>query len=385
MPRHPSIAPAIQGMTGSVYSALAGRIASLEGEVYSLHVGDTWMSPPVGLRLQDVHQSEFPAVHKYANPHGHAPLLEALVDKVRARNAIPIEGASNILITPGATGALHGAAAATVAPGDEVLIVAPYWPLIRGVVQSCNAVPVDLPLWGIFDDADAVAAVFDAHVTDRTVAIYVSTPSNPTGRVLSEPVLAVLAERAARHNLWVWSDEVYEDYNYVSPHVSIGSLIPDRVLTAFSFSKAYGMSGHRCGYLVGPASVMRPVRKSTTYAWYSTPTGAQILAERALRDGQEWVAAARASYEETGRAAAARLGQPAPDGSTFLFLDVADQLDDRGLVGFLEGCLEDNLILAPGSSFGSAYGTYVRVCFTCSPPEVVLRGVDKLASRLGIA
>jgi N-succinyldiaminopimelate aminotransferase len=340
------------------------------------------MSPPVGLRLQDVHQADFPAVHKYANPHGHAPLLEALVDKVRARNSIPIEGPSNILITPGATGALHGAAAATVAPGDEVLIVAPYWPLIRGVVQSCNAVPVDLPLWGIFHDAEAVAEVLDAHITERTVAVYVSTPSNPTGRILPESVLAVIADRAARHNLWIWSDEVYEDYNYVAPHISIGSLLPDRVLTAFSFSKAYGMSGHRCGYLVGPSNVMRPVRKSTTYAWYSTPTGAQILAERALRDGQEWVATARASYEETGRAAAARLGVPAPEGSTFLFLDVADHLDERGLVGFLEGCLEDNLILAPGTSFGAAYDTYVRVCFTCSPPEVVLRGVDKLAARL---
>lgn len=382
MPRHPSIAPAIQGMAGSVYSALADQIASLQGEVYSLHVGDTWMSPPDGLRLQDVHQHDFPAVHKYANPHGHRPLLEGLVDKVRAQNAIPIDGPGNLLVTPGATGALHGAAAATVAPGDEVLIVAPYWPLIRGIVQSCHAVPVDLPLLGHFHDPEAVAELMDARITDRTVAIYVSTPSNPTGRVLSEAVLAVIAEKASEHNLWVWSDEVYEDYNYVAPHVSIGALIPDRVLTAFSFSKAYGMSGHRCGYLVGPSAVMGPVRKSTTYAWYSTPTGAQILAERALRDGRSWVDAARASYEETGREAARRLNQPSPQGSTFLFIDVKKHLDARGLVGFLERCLEDNLILAPGTSFGAVYGSYVRVCFTCAPPDVVLRGIDKLAARL---
>ena len=80
--------------------------------------------------------------------------------------------------------------------------------------------------------------------------------------------------------------------------------------------------------------------------------------------------------------AADRLGVPRPEGSTFLFLDTADRLDDRGLMGFLEDCADRGLFLAPGPSFGP-YPTHVRICFTCAPPDVVARGVDVLAEMLG--
>ena len=91
---------------------------------------------------------------------------------------------------------------------------------------------------------------------------------------------------------------------------------------------------------------------------------------------------AREKYGELGRQAASRLGVPAPEGSTFLFLDVGSRLDERGLLGFLEDCADRRLLVAPGPSFGP-YPNHIRVCFTSAEPEVVLRGIEVLASLLG--
>jgi N-succinyldiaminopimelate aminotransferase len=196
-------------------------------------------------------------------------------------------------------------------------------------------------------------------------------------------MLAALAEWARRHHLWILADEVYEDLLYEGEHCYARPLAPERTLAAHSFSKAYGMAGNRCGYMVGPEGVMLELRKVATHTFYSTPTASQLAALAALGDGgRRWLESARAQYGDTGRRAAERLGLLPPQGSTFLFFDVADRLDERGLPGFLEDCVDRGLFLAPGSSFGP-YPTHVRLCFTAAPPEVVLRGVEVLAELLG--
>jgi DNA-binding transcriptional MocR family regulator len=118
---------------------------------------------------------------------------------------------------------------------------------------------------------------------------------------------------------------------------------------------------------------------------YSAPTASQHAALRILAGaGDAWVAEARAEYAATGAEAARRLGAPPPEGGTFLFLDVADALDARGLGGLLEDCAEEGLFLAPGPSFGP-YPTHVRLCYTAVPPVSALRGVDILAKRLQLS
>jgi N-succinyldiaminopimelate aminotransferase len=127
---------------------------------------------------------------------------------------------------------------------------------------------------------------------------------------------------------------------------------------------------------------MAGVRKVSTHAVYSTPTASQAAGLRALDGrGDAWVIEARRLYLEQGTAAAQRLGLAPPEGSTFLFLDVASALDARGLQGFLADCADRGLFLAPGPSFGP-YPTHVRLCYTCSPPAVVQAGVAILASVL---
>lgn len=389
MPRYPDTAPSVAGIRGSVFSSLAHRIADFAGETYPLHVGDTWLEPPEGCRMQDLSVAEHPGMHRYAPPHGLPALVEALAGRLAERTGVPT-GPDHVLLTTGATGALGAVAGALLSPGDEVLILAPHWPLIAGIVRSFHARPVAVPYLvapgGAVDSPQAAVEVLEAHATPATVALYLNTPNNPTGRVIPRHQLEAIAAWAERRGLWLIADEVYEELGFAEAgdgHTYLRSLAPERTLAAHSFSKAYGMAGNRVGYAVGPAAVMADVRKVSTHTFYSAPTAGQLAAERLLAGrGGPWLAAAREQYRRLGEAAARRLGVEAPAGGTFLFLDVAGRLDERGLMGFLEDCVERGLFLAPGPSFGP-YPTHVRLCFTAVEPERTERGVEVLAELLG--
>jgi N-succinyldiaminopimelate aminotransferase len=335
MPRPPHTASSVADIPGAVYSALADRLAHYRGEVYPLHVGDTWMEPPEGCRMEDLRVAEHPGMHRYAAPQGIPELLDAVAERQRVRTGVST-GRDEVLIAAGATGALAAVAGALLEPGEEVLLLSPHWPLISGIVRSFHGMPVEVPFFGVADAPESAVEVVRRHLTPRTVALYLNTPSNPTGRLIPRPWIEALVSWALSAGLWIISDEVYEDYVYDGEHAYCRPLAPERTFATHSFSKAYGMAGNRCGYVVGPGAVMGELRKVVTHSFYSTPTASQLAALAALGGlGDSWVAAARAQYRETGERVAARLGMEPPRGSTFLFLDVADQLDERGLDGFL--------------------------------------------------
>ncbi|HVF59433.1 MAG TPA: pyridoxal phosphate-dependent aminotransferase [Thermoanaerobaculia bacterium] len=382
MPRPPHTAAAVAEIPGAVYSALADRAARYRGEVFPLHVGDTWMEPAEGCRMEDLKVADHPGMHRYAAPQGIPQLLDAVAERQRARTGAATER-DDLLIAAGATGALAAVAGAILEPGEEVLLLAPHWPLISGIVRSFKGVPVEVPFFGAADSPETAVEVVRRHLSPRAVGIYWNTPSNPTGLLIPRPWIEALVAWAASEGLWIISDDVYEDYVFAGEHTYCRPLAPERTFAVHSFSKAYGMAGNRCGYVVGPRAVMGELRKIVTHSFYSTPTASQLAALRALAGpGDAWAAAARDQYAATGARVAARLGVDPPAGSTFLFLDVADRLDARGLDGFLEDCADRGLFLAPGPSFGP-YPTHARLCFTASPPDVVERGVEVLAGLLG--
>ncbi len=382
MPRPPHTAASVAEIPGAVYSALADRLARYRGEVYPLHVGDTWMEPPPGCRMEDFRVADHPGMHRYAAPQGMPALLDAVAERQRARTGLPT-GRDEVLIAAGATGALAAVAGAILEPGEEVLLLSPHWPLISGIVRSFHGIPVEVPFFGVADSPESAVEVVARHLTPRAVALYLNTPSNPTGRLIPRSWIEALVAWALARGLWIVSDEVYEDYVFAGEHTYCRPLAPERTFASHSFSKAYGMAGNRCGYVVGPRAAMGELRKVVTHSFYSTPTASQLAALAALAGpGDAWAAAARAQYRETGDRVAARLGVDPARGSTFLFLDVAERLDGRGLPGFLEDCADRGLFLAPGPSFGP-WPTHVRVCFEAAPPEAVLRGVEVLAQLLG--
>lgn len=378
----PRFSPSVQDIAGNVYSALAHRLATFQGEVYPLHVGDTWMEPAEGCRMEDIRVADHPGMHRYAAPQGMPALLDAIAARMRERTGVPTSR-ENVLVAAGATGGLGAVAGAIVAPGDEVLILAPHWPLITGIVRSFHGVPVDVPFLGAVDSPETAVEAVREKKTSRTVALYLSTPNNPAGRTIPRSWIEALVAWAQSEDLWIIADEVYEDYVFEGEHTYTRPLAPERTFSTHSFSKAYGMAGNRCGYIVGPVKAVDELRKIGMHSFYSTPTASQIAALRAMGEaGTRWIENARRLYKETGDRAAARLGLEPPQGSTFLFMDVADRLDERGLPGFLEDCVERGLFAAPGQSFGP-YPTHLRICFTAAPPDVVGRGVEVLAGLLG--
>jgi len=382
MPPYPKAASSVAGIESALYSALAHRIATHRGEIFPLHVGDTWLEPADGCRMQDLTVEDHPGMHRYAPPQGLPQLLDAIAERVRTRTGVPTDR-GNVLVSAGATGGLGAVMGAILEPGDEVLILAPYWPLITGIVRCYHGRPVAVPFIGRVDSPESAVAAVRAQLSPRTVALYLSTPNNPTGVVFPRSWVEALVAWAASEGLWIVSDEVYEDYIYRGEHTLARALAPERTLSAHSFSKAFGMAGNRCGYVVGPEGIVRELCKVSTHAFYSTPTASQLAACRALDGrGDRWIEGVRGSYTETGNHAAAALGVAPPEGSTFLFLDVSAALDGRGLAGLLEDCADRGLFLAPGPSFGP-YPRHVRICFTSAPPETIRRGVAQLASLLG--
>lgn len=381
MPRHPRVAASVAEIKGSVYSALAHRLESFGGETYPLHVGDTWMEPAVGCRMEDLRVAEYPGLHRYASVHGMPKLLDAIAARQIERTGVPT-GRANLLVAAGGTGGLGAVAGAILEPGDEVLLLGPHWPLIDGIVRSFHGVPVSLAFIDRADSPESAVDLVRERRTPRTVAIYWNTPNNPSGRLIPGDWIEALADWARSEDLWIVSDEVYEDYVFDGAHTYTRPLAPERTFACHSFSKAYGMAGNRCGYIVGPEEVMGELTKVSTHTFYSTPTAAQVAALRALAGpGDEWARAARDQYRQTGARAAALLGLDPPQGSTFLFFDAAESLDERGLLGLLEACAERGLLVAPGPSFGP-YPTHVRVCYTAVEPERALRGVRVLAEVL---
>jgi N-succinyldiaminopimelate aminotransferase len=382
MPRPPLVSGTVAGIRGSVYSKLLHKLEAHRGEVYPFHVGDTYLPPPPGCAMEDLPAREHPGLNRYTPPQGLPALVDGVLERLRARTGVPLER-SQLFVTGGATAGLANAVGAVAERGDEVLLLAPHWPLIDGICRTYGAIPVDVPFFGVADSPESAVRAVKERMTLRTVGLYVNTPSNPTGRVVPRPWLEALAELARREDLWLFFDEVYEEYQYDGTHTSGLSLAPERSFAAYSLSKAFGMAGYRCGWLAGPAAPMQEALKLHTHNVYSAPTASQAVARKLLGGaGEAWLAHARASYAETGRKAAARLGVPPPQGSTFLFLDVSPALGEGGLEAFLEGCADEGLFAAPGPSFGP-YPTHIRVCYTAAPPDVTLRGVEVLARRLG--
>ena len=371
---------AISQLPGAVYTPF--DLAKASRPVIALHVGDTWMEPVAGARMEDLRERDFPGLHRYVETRGVPALVEAIVQKVRERNRLAVT-AANVVVTAGATSGLSCAISALADPGEEVLLLAPFWPLIRGIVSSVRATPVEVPFFDRAHSIDAALAALDAKVSPKTVALYFSNPSNPTGRVLAADWLEALAAWARRRDVWLISDEVYEDYVYAGEHVSTARFAPERTITSFSFSKAYGMAGNRAGYLVGPEAAIAEAHKVSVHSAYHAPTAAQLAALRALEGAASWVANARAAYAKAGAEVAAMLGVPPPAGGCFLFVDVAGRLDARGLQGFLEDALAAGVVVAPGSSAGAAYGTWVRLCFTVVSPDLALEAARRLARLLG--
>lgn len=372
MPRYPRFSQASEGLSAKVYTSLLGLAQASGNEVFALNVGDTHLEPPESASVTALSAQRFDGMHRYADVRGEPVLLDAIVSDL-ARRERPV-AREHIQVTPGGTSGLDLACRALLAPGDEVLLLAPYWPLIRGIISACGAVAVEVPLYTELDGPGFdLRATLERALTPRTTAIYVNSPNNPTGVVLSEHQLDELAAFAAAHDLWVLCDEAYERLTYQDPApraVWTHPLLRDRSVVLHTLSKSYGLSGARVAYLHAAEPALARIAGLSTFATYCAARPMQVAAARALasEEGEEWVRTARKQYEKAAQMTAEALRIPRPQSGTFVFFDTRPLL--RGGErphALLERIARSGVVLTPGSVAGKDYGDWARLCFTAVP------------------
>ena len=383
MPRFPNISEHAHSVSARVYSNLEQRARAKNEQIYRLHVGDTYRDPVAAARAEHQLSAEHPGLHKYAPVHGEPSLIDAFIAYVEGRHGETLNP-DLVQVMSGATAGLSIVCQVLLEPGDEVLLPSPFWPLSRGIIATKGAVPVQVPFYTRLDEPGFDAeAVLESAVTDRTVALYINTPNNPSGRVLPDATIDAMMRVAKRHNLWVLCDEAYEEiYFDREPPDAVWKRADtrDRAIAFHTLSKTYGFAGARVGFTHGPECVMTAIRGMQTFHTYCAPRPMQFGAIGALQQGGAWVEESRSLYRDAGYEAADALGVPRPEGGTFLFIDVSAQLGpgDEDCTAFLERCADAGVLLTPGRSCGADYAKWVRLCFTSVPPDQLAAALEKL-------
>lgn len=401
MRRTPPLSSTAARIRPPVFAELQARIDRLAArgtELVPLQIGDTWLAPPeAASRALGATDGTDASIYRYGATGGLPALREAIAHVVR-RHGLDVDPVEEVLVGNGGTHALFCAARAVLDAGDEVLLASPYWPLAPGIFHACGAVPTDVALTQRLyaDESLDAGAIFAAAIGPQTKAIYLISPNNPDGKVLSRRHLTQIAAVAIEHDLWVFSDEVYAAAVFDAEHVSIASLpgMRDRTIVLHSMSKSHALAGCRVGFVIAPGPVVASGRRVSTHSAFNVSVVMQRAAVAALSD-EAFPRVANATYRDArDRAMNALAGAPVlvprAEGATYLFLDFAPAFDamgperagERPLIALLERAVDRGVLLAPGYAFGSGYDTCARLCTTAVPVERVLVGIERLRDAL---
>lgn len=356
---------------------------SAGGGVIHLEVGEPDFPTPPHV-VEAAHRAASDGFTRYTPNAGIPELREALAEKVQERNGIAAPP-DRIVVTPGAVAGIYSAVAAAADPGAEVLISDPCWPNYILMMELLGIRPVRFPLSadnGFIPDP----ALIEPLITDRTQAILLNSPANPTGACTPRPAWGELLELARSHDLWVLSDEVYDEIWFDEPTASAGPLDPDeRVVSFFSFSKTYAMTGWRVGYMVTPPGLTESVITAQEPITSCVNAPAQKAAVAALTGPQDAVEEMRSSYRERrdlvcGLLEAEGIPCVRPAGAFYLMADVSGSgLDDLAFARRLVS--ERGVAVVPGAAFGPGGGAYVRISLA-SAADLLLEGVTRLAEAV---
>ncbi len=362
-------------------------IAATMPDVISLGVGEPDFMTPADIRAAGQHSID--QTTAYTSNSGLLELRVALAAHLNRLYGADYNPESEVLMTVGVSEALLAATLATLDPGDEVLIPEPCFVAYPACVMFADAKPVYVPT-RVEDGFQVSGAALEAAITPRTRAILIGYPNNPTGAVLSRERMLDVAAVAARHDLLVISDEIYDRLVYGVSHTCFAALpgMHERTILLGGFSKAYAMTGWRLGWLAAPPEITAAARKVHQYAIMSAPTMSQYAGLAALRFGEESVQAMRAEYDQRRQLIVNgfnRLGLPTfePQGAFYAFpyvghLGLSSEL-------FCERLLtEAQVAVVPGDAFGPSGAGYVRACYATAMDKIeqALERIERFVRRI---
>ena len=382
----------INDITGlGVLAQQVQQEAAARGQVLApparLHIGEPSFRTPEHIRLAAV-QSIENEILTYGPPPGWPWLRELIAAKIERVNGYSVEP-QQVAIAMGGTGAIFASLIATVGPGDEVLIPDPGWPQYRMQLASCGATVVPYPLDPQNQWLPEVAQL-ERLVTPRTRLLLINSPGNPTGAVFPGRLMADLLDFAGRHDLYLLSDECYDEMIFEGKHVSPASMLTadefnsGRVISIYTFSKTYAMTGWRIGYIVTGMPLMKTIIDVLNASSTNISTLVQRAAAAALTGPQACVAEMRETYRRRRDLTVSLLKDLGryfytPHGAFYALIDVTSPngIQRRGRQFALDLLYESNVAVAPGSGFGSVAEHYVRISLAASDEEIE-RGVREI-------
>lgn len=349
-----------------------------------LEVGEPSFPTPPHV-VDAAHRAALDGHTRYTPNAGIPELRSALADKIRTRNGLDVQP-DQVVVTSGGVAGVFSALAALVQPGDDVLVPDPSWPNYRLMLQLLGARAIACPLDAAAGFAPR-ATDLDRHLTDKTRAIILNSPSNPTGAITEPDELRQIAQLAHDHDLWIISDEVYDEIWFDSPPSSTATFDHDgRVVSCFSMSKTYAMTGWRVGYLAAATYVADAIIRCQEPITSCVNAPAQHAALAAITGPQDCVAEMRSAYRQRRDAATAQLTRlniphALPSGAFYLMVDIAS----TGMTGldFARRLVaEHGVAVAPGDAFGPTSARWVRISLASSD-EALDEGINRLATAIG--
>ena len=349
-------------------------IASEMPDALSLGVGEPDFDTPWHIRDEGIYALQKGRTF-YTGNAGLPELREAICGYVKKRYGLGYDPKNEVIVTVGGSEAIDLAFRATLNHGDEVVYPEPCFVSYAPCVLLADGVPVTIPL-SADTNFKLTAEKLEAALTQRTKALLMSYPNNPTGAIMEKEDLEPIAEVVKKHDLLVITDEIYCELTYKGSHASIASLpgMQERTILINGFSKTYAMTGWRLGYALAPAEIMQYMVKIHQFGIMSAPTVSQYAAIDAIKNSDGDIEMMRESYDQRRRylmAAFREMGLPCfePFGAFYVFPDISEfgMTSEEFCTKFLEA---EKVAVVPGSAFGDCGDKYVRISYAYSLDEL---------------
>ncbi len=321
-------------------------------------------------------------VTKYTPVSGMPELKNAIAQKLKRDNGL-LYDVSQIVVSDGAKSSLFHAIYCVVDDGDEVILPAPFWFTYEEQVKICGGKPVIVNT-KVENGYKITAEELENAITDKTVAIIINSPSNPTGAIYSEEELVKLSKVIEKHGITVISDEIYEKLVYDgAKHVSIATISPymkENTIVVNGVSKTYAMTGWRVGYLAAPKALASAINRVQGHTTSSACSFAQYASITALNGGEDIIESMRNDFDERRKFMCSLLDEMGipyvkPQGAFYLFMDISKfigkSFDGKlidGSMAFASILTENGVALIPGLPFHA--DNFVRVSYAVSIEDI---------------
>jgi aspartate aminotransferase len=378
---------------------IAGRAATMGRSLIRVVAEQAWAIPDaIRLELGEpshrtpehvieaAHRAARGGATRYAPNGGLPQLRDAIAEKIANVNGYRVRP-EDVVVGAGGVEVLFATLTALLVPGDQVLLPDPSWPDYR---MMCELLGAEVVYYGFGDqpghapDPEALAAL----ITPRTRALIVNSPSNPLGAVHPPQLLAELADLAAAHDLWVVSDECYDQLTFAGNCQSLAAVAPQhhqRIVSLYSFSKVHAMTGWRVGYAAMPPVLAERVADAQEPLISCVNTPAQHAALAALKGPQDHIAAMRESFSARSRLVSELLTEVGvrhvrPDGTFYVWAELGEV--GRDSLGWALALLdEERVAVAPGEAFGPAGAGCIRLSLG-EPDETLIEGVRRMLAKI---